>query len=623
MSSPGRWRVIAGAVVLLTALAALITARWAAARYTRGATERLAASAAAYMSLVSTAARGSSGYDLTHLLVQARALRLLAGWDAEFEVYHGTAPLVQATGRSLTPAQLDDLRRRETVRWVAGRALAPLKDRDDWDVVGAVAVTAKGGGVRVGLPETLALGALVLALLVGWLVVRSAGWAGGPQRPAVAAYAMVALLLGLAAYGVVRHAAQASTERWLSQTRLLVQEAAQRLPVADAATTAVRLGRIARGAGGELSVGDSADEAVHVTRWAGEEGGGGGGVRRAVVAARVGPGRWLALATSPAQATTEPWLALCLGLVLLGPLALWPLAWAARERRRPQRLRETLTAWGFLAPATAHLAVFSFAPILFAVVLSLHRWNLVESTARFVGVANFVRVARDPLVWISLRNSTLFALQLPVTMALALGLALVLHRHARLVRLARTVAFLPYVSSVVAIALVWQWVYHADFGPLNYLLSFVGVGPVDWLANPRTALLAVALVSVWVQVGYQMAVFIAGLEGIPQVYLDAAVVDGANAWRRFWRVTFPLLKPVTLFVLVTGIISSFQVFTYIYVLTGGGPLHATDVLVYRIYQTAWEFLRFGDASAMALLMLVTLFAVTWAQFRLLGKRVYA
>ncbi len=615
MSGLGRWRVVAGTVVLLTALAALVAARWAAARYARGAAERLAASTAAYVSLVSTAARGSSGYDLAHLLVQARALRLLAGWDADFEVYHGTAPLVEATGRSLTPTQLDDLRRWETVRWVGGRALAPLKDRDDWDVVGAVAVTAKG--VRVALPEALALGALVLTLLVGWLVARSAGWAGGPQRPAVAAYTVAALLLGLAAYGVVRHGATASTERWLSQTRLLVQEAAQRLPVADAATTAVWLGRIARGAGGELTVGDSADAAVHLERRVGRE----GGVGRAVVAARVGPGRWLALATSPAQATTEPWLALCVGLALLGPLALWALAWAARERMRPRRLRETLTAWGFLAPATAHLVVFSFAPILFALVLSLHRWSLVEPVAQYVGFDNFVRVARDPLVWISLRNSMLFALQVPMTMALALGIALVLHRHTRVVRLARTVIFLPYVSSVVAIALVWQWVYHADFGLLNYLLSFVGVGPVDWLGNPRTALLAVVLVSVWVQVGYQMVVFIAGLEGIPQVYLDAAVVDGANAWQRFWRVTFPLLKPVTLFVLVTGIITSFQVFTYIYVLTDGGPLHATDVLVYRIYQTAWEFLRFGDASAMGLLLFVTLFGVTWAQFRLLGKRV--
>src|SRR5438128_2560652 len=159
----GRWRVVAGAVLSLMALATLVAARWAAARYARAAAERLATTTAAYVSLVTRGPRSSSDYDLPQLLVQARALRLLAAWDADFEVYHGTAPLVEATGRALTPAQFDDLRRRETVRWVGGRALAPLKDRDDWDVVGAVAVAAKGGGEgRLGLPEALALGALIL-----------------------------------------------------------------------------------------------------------------------------------------------------------------------------------------------------------------------------------------------------------------------------------------------------------------------------------------------------------------------------------------------------------------------------------------------------------------------------
>jgi len=127
-------------------------------------------------------------------------------------------------------------------------------------------------------------------------------------------------------------------------------------------------------------------------------------------------------------------------------------------------------------------------------------------------------------------------------------------------------------------------------------------------------------VSVWAHVGYQMTVFLVGLEGIPQAYLDAARVDGAGAWQRFWRITFPLLRPVTLWVLATGIVGAFQVFTYVYVLTGGGPLHATDVAVYRIYQTGWEFAQFGSASALALLVLVLLGGVGWVQFRLLARR---
>jgi len=299
---------------------------------------------------------------------------------------------------------------------------------------------------------------------------------------------------------------------------------------------------------------------------------------------------------------TEGWLALTLGLALLGPLGAWLAAWARREAARPQRLRETVAAWGFLTPAALHLAVFSFAPIAFALYLSVHRWSLVEPVKPFVGLENFTRLVRDPLVWISLRNTALYALSVPVTMAVALALALVLSRRSRGVRLVRTAFFLPYVSSVVAIALVWQWMYHADFGLVNYALSFLGLGPVDWLGDPKTALLAVMVVAMWVQLGYQMTIFLAGLQGIPDVYLDAARVDGASAWQRFWRVTFPLLKPVTLFVLVTGVIASFQVFTYVYVLTDGGPLHATDVIVYRIYQTAWEFLQFGYASALSLLL---------------------
>jgi len=205
-------------------------------------------------------------------------------------------------------------------------------------------------------------------------------------------------------------------------------------------------------------------------------------------------------------------------------------------------------------------------------------------------------------------------------MVLSLGAALALRRQAWAARLARTVFFLPCVCSVVAMALVWQWLYQPDFGLINYLLSAVGLRPVDWLGSPRTALLAVMIVSVWVQFGYQMSVFLAGLQGVPEVYLDAARVDGAGAWQRFRRITLPLLRPVTLFVLVTGVIGAFQAFTYVYVLTDGGPLYATDVIAYRIYRTAWEWLQFGYASAVSLLLFVVLFGVTRAQFRLLGRR---
>jgi ABC-type sugar transport system permease subunit len=174
---------------------------------------------------------------------------------------------------------------------------------------------------------------------------------------------------------------------------------------------------------------------------------------------------------------------------------------------------------------------------------------------------------------------------------------------------------------MVAIAIVWQWMFNADFGLVNYALHLVGLPAVDWLGSPRFALLSIICVTVWTQVGYQMLIFLAGLQGIPQAYHDAALVDGASAWQRFRHVTLPLLRPVILFVLVTGIIAGFQVFTLVYMMTEGGPLHSTDVIVYRIYQTAWEFLRFGYASAMAVILALVLLAATAVQFRLLGRRV--
>jgi multiple sugar transport system permease protein len=245
----------------------------------------------------------------------------------------------------------------------------------------------------------------------------------------------------------------------------------------------------------------------------------------------------------------------------------------------------------------------------------------VEPVRPFVGLANFREILGDTRFWHSLRVTALYSFYVPATMAVSLIAALALDRSGLRVRLARTVLFLPFISSVVAVALVWQWMYQADFGLINGLLARLGIRGPDWLGDPRYALVALMVLSIWVHVGYQMVIFLAGLQGIPQVYHDAARVDGAGSWQRFRRITLPLLRPTILFVLVTGIISSFQVFTYISVMTEGGPLHSTEVVVYRIYQEAWEFLRFGTASAMSLVLLVILLLATWLQFRWLGRKV--
>jgi multiple sugar transport system permease protein len=587
--APGvaRWRVGALAAVGVAALLPLGVARWARVRYERALAARSAASTAAYLALVTPPARSGSGYDLPQLLIRARGLEELPGFHARVEVYHGTAPLVHATAPPLPRAALDALRRQ------SGRdeTRAPLFDREGWQVVGAVEA-------REDLPDAPVVAALgvvlLLALAAGALAARAVGGAAAVQ-PALRRYAAAAALLGLFAAAAVRAAARDGTDRWLGNARVLMQDMAARLPEARSAPAS--LAPIARDA--EVVAGDSAGAAPGRREVA--------GLPRASVAVRLAPGHWAELRTAPDETRAGGWLAAAFGLALLGPLGVAGAAWGARAAARPRYLRETVAAWGFLAPSALHLAVFSVAPAGFALYLSLHRWNLLEPVRPFVGFENYARLLRDPLVWTSLRNTALYALYVPASMTVALALALALHRRSWAARALRSVFLLPYAASAVAITLVWQWLYSR--------------GPVDWVGDSRTALVAVMIVSAWVQLGFQMTLFLAGLEGIPQAYLDAARVDGAGAWQRFRRVTLPLLRPVTLFVLVSGIIGAFQVFTYVYVLTGGGPLHATDVLVYRIYQTGWEFVQLGYASALALLVFVVLFAATWAQFRLLEQRV--
>jgi multiple sugar transport system permease protein len=314
----------------------------------------------------------------------------------------------------------------------------------------------------------------------------------------------------------------------------------------------------------------------------------------------IGPGRWIELRSVPAEVDAPKWLLLLIPCALMGPIAILGLRWA--ERTPVRNRRETAIAWGFLAPAALHLMIFTIGPAVYAIYLA--------------SLANFRALLRDPLTWNSFVTSAAYALYVPVSVALALAAALAVHRYRRRgSRLFRAAFLLPYVSSVVAVALLWQAIYRA---------GSLGLGRPDWVSNPNTALLALMLVSIWVHVGGQMLVFLGGLDAIPQAYFDAALVDGAGAWRRFWRVTLPLLRPVTWFVFLTGVISALQMFTLVFVLTQGGPspLHATDVVVHRIYRTAFGPQALGMASALALMLAVVLVIFRWPQLKLVRRRAW-
>ncbi len=328
------------------------------------------------------------------------------------------------------------------------------------------------------------------------------------------------------------------------------------------------------------------------------------------------------LAMVPYEHTASP-LARLAG-VGLAALLLAALLEALRGlASRPRELRRNLVAWSFLAPATLHLAVFTAGPLLFAAWLSLHRWSLVERARPFVGLANYAGLLRDSGFWRAMANTAVFTLHVPVAMAVALAFALLVHRRARGIVWVRAALFLPGITSLVAVAIVWQWMLNGDYGLFNWVLSRVGLGPVPWLTSPRTALLSLMVLAVWLVVGYQMVLFQAGLAAIPEELYEAARIDGAGPWARFRHVTLPGLRHTLFFVLVTSVIGSFQVFGIVYVMTEGGPLGATDVAVYHIYREAWEFLRFGNAAAMSWILFALVFGVTWLHFRVLERRAEA
>jgi ABC-type sugar transport system permease subunit len=286
----------------------------------------------------------------------------------------------------------------------------------------------------------------------------------------------------------------------------------------------------------------------------------------------------------------------------------------------PRRFREEIAAWSFLAPALVHLAVFTIGPLFFAAWLSLHRWSLVDDARPFVGAENYRRVLGTADFWHAIWNTTVYTLHVPVSIALALAFALLARQRGRFAALARTTMFLPCITSLAAAAMVWQWLLHDEYGLANYVLSWFGVAPVKWLTSPATALLSVMLVSVWTTVGYQVVLLQAGLAAIPRDLYDAARIDGAGRWQQLWHVTLPGLRHTLFFVLVTSVIGSFQVFGLVYVMTDGGPLHATDVAVFHIYEEAWDYLRFGSAAAMSWVLFALIFAVTWLHFRTLERR---
>ncbi|MCR4268498.1 carbohydrate ABC transporter permease [Nitratireductor sp. ZSWI3] len=296
----------------------------------------------------------------------------------------------------------------------------------------------------------------------------------------------------------------------------------------------------------------------------------------------------------------------------------------ARAGRAPwltlQR-REAIEAWLFVSPTLIGFLIFFLGPLIAVVFYSVSEWNLLSGEQVFVGMANYHDALREnPDFWHVIRNSVIFAIGLvPLNMALALTLALALSRPFRGVVFFRTVFFAPVVTSAVAWAIVWKFLLQGEGGTVNALLGYVGIDGPNWLREPDWAMAAVIVTRVIKMVGLNMILYIAALQAIPRDYEEAARLEGASGWQIFRMVTWPLLAPATLIIMVITTIGSFKVFDHIYLMTGGGPENGTLVLAYYIYEQAFEFFNVGYASALAMIMFVIVLALTIVQLILRQK----
>lgn len=290
---------------------------------------------------------------------------------------------------------------------------------------------------------------------------------------------------------------------------------------------------------------------------------------------------------------------------------------------RKELRRYNLSAYLYILPALFFLAVFILWPTIYSLILSVQKWDFLSETRPYIGTQNYQDLFLSSEFRNSLEVTLLFVLiSVPIRMAFALGLAHLVLAESKLNRFLRAVYFLPVVSSSVAIALVWRWLFNTDAGLVNALIRALGGAGVPWLISPTSALFAVIIVSIWQQLGYDIVLFIAGLQAIPKDFIDAARMDGAQSWHIFRFITWPLLSPTTFFILVISIIGSFQVFSVVNVMTGGGPALGTDVLVHLLYRRAFIFFDIGRASALSVVLLVFLLVLTFIQFRIVGKRVH-
>lgn len=278
--------------------------------------------------------------------------------------------------------------------------------------------------------------------------------------------------------------------------------------------------------------------------------------------------------------------------------------------------REAQTAYALLAPTLLFFALFQYYPILKSIAISFADYGLLRRETPFVGLANYVRQFQDPLFLSALGNTLLFvAVCVAVGVALALVIAVLVENTGRWAGLYRTLYFIPVVTSLMATAMIWRWLY-ASNGLLNFALTFVGLEPQAWLLSEGLALGSLIALTIWKNLGFDLILFSAALQSIPEELYEASSLDGANAVQKFFYITLPQLRPIVVLVSITAVIRSFQVFTIVLAMTQGGPVNATRTIVYHIYEQGIQYDEMGYASAAAVVLLLLIGAMTFVQLRM-------
>jgi multiple sugar transport system permease protein len=277
---------------------------------------------------------------------------------------------------------------------------------------------------------------------------------------------------------------------------------------------------------------------------------------------------------------------------------------------------ELIWVWVFLAPTLIGLLFGTLGPVLAAIGISFTDWDVITPPV-FAGLDNYKKLVGDPTFSKALVNTLYYVgLMVPISTVLALLFAFLLNQKLRAVTWYRTAYFLPVVSSTVAVALVWSWIYAKDFGLLNFLLRQIGLDPIGWLSSIRWAMPAVIIMGVWGNLGAGIVIFLAGLQSIPETYYEAANVDGANGIQKFFRITVPLITPSLFFYFIITMIDAFQTFESIYIMTRGGPVNSTTTIVYYIYRNGFRNFKMGYASSQAIVLFLVIMVLTLIYWKL-------